>query len=176
MNVIGVDVSETAIQVAKKCDPGGIYKIIKKKEKLPFNDERFEIVVSTFVFMEFQRKEEMIACFLDIRKVIKKSGFFIITVNSTDLYKYHNWLSLDTNYDQNKNLTSGDSCKIKLIDINLELTDYYWTDMDYSNVAKSAGFEIIERHLPLGMESDNVKWKDELKISPCVIYVFKKFD
>ena len=117
------------------------------------------------------------ACILFL--IIKNLDLLLLpraVVNSTDLYKYHDWLSLDTNYLDNQNLQSGNRCKIKLTDINLELTDYYWTDKDYTEIAEKAGFTILERIYPLGIKSDGIPWKNEFLVSPCVIYVFKKND
>lgn len=173
LNVVGVDPSEAAIQIAKDNDPTGVYKKINKNEKMSFENESFEIVTASLVLMEIC-KDDMLSCFLEIKRILMRDGIFIAVVNSTNLYKHHDWFSLDTNYSENKNLKSGDICKIKLTDINLELTDYYWTDADYSEVAAKAGFEIVERHESFGMESDGVAWKNELTISPCVTYVFKK--
>lgn len=86
----------------------------------------------------------------------------------------HQWLSLDANYKQNKNLTSGSLAKIRLKEIDLELYDYYWTDTDYKKIITLSKFSLLEQSSPLGKQNENYSWLSEKDVSPYVIYILKK--
>lgn len=174
-NVIGIDVNDSVLDIARENDPEGEYILVEKNKQMPFLAESFAMVVSVLVLMEIPTLKEMASCFNEIRRILKKNGVFVAVVCSEDLYMNHNWLSLVTDYPENENLKSGDFCKIKLTDIGLELTDYFWSNNDYERVSSNAGFEIIKKHFCFGKKEDGVNWKDEFLISPCLIHVFRKF-
>lgn len=111
--------------------------------------------------------------FREIYNILKNNGAFVILAGSMEMYK-HNWLSLYTNYPENLNPKSGEKVKIKLMNANLVLEDYFWTDNDYRTTAKKAKFKLLKYYNPLGTKNDKYNWKDETKFSPYSIYIFRK--
>jgi hypothetical protein len=84
---------------------------------------------------------------------------------------FKDWLIFNADYPENKNLKSGDLAKVYLRDAEIEFTDYYWTEADYIRLFKEAGFQLLEVHYPMGLESEPYPWKDEKTCSPFVVFI-----
>jgi SAM-dependent methyltransferase len=170
--VDGVDKSQAMIDQARKFDTSCSYKIIQDS-KIPSKSNYYDIVFSSFVLFEISTKNELLEVFQEIYRVLKDGGVFIAVTGSTEMYK-HEWLSLDIDYEENKNLKSGSKAKILLKDIGLELYDYFWTDDDYQNIIKLSKFSLLDQIYPLGEKDDPYNWISEDKFPPYVIYVMQK--
>lgn len=171
---IGVDSNPEMLNLAIQNDPSGIYIKSITDIVLPFENDRFEMVVSTFVLFEIESLNTMISVFKEISRILRHGGTFIAVTGSEELYK-RDWLSLDVkNYPENKNPKSGDICRINLKDINLILNDYFWTHDDYVYASKDAGLLLAKSSFPLGCVNDGINWKDEIYYPPYVFYEFIK--
>ena len=115
----------------------------------------------------------MIYILYEIYRVLNNGGIFIAVTGSTEMYS-NPWLSLDCDFEQNKNLKSGDIAKVHLREIDLSVYDYYWTHQDYEDVINETQFTLLEHLFPLGNKSDPYPWVTEETKSPYVIYVLKK--
>ena len=49
---------------------------------------------------------------------------------------------MKVDFPENKTRKSGSQVRVFLTDVELELTDYYWTDEDYRRVLTDAGFYV----------------------------------
>lgn len=172
LTIEGVDISPEMLDEAKKTHPNIKFKLINNSQ-LPYNDDSFNIVFSSFVLFEIPSKMELINTLNEIYRVLKKEGIFIGITGSMELYS-HQWLSLDVNFEQNKSLKSGDIAKVLLKDVDLIVYDYYWTDKDYQEVIDETPFCTLKTLYPLGEKTDGYEWMDEEKYPPYVIYVLLK--
>lgn len=85
-NIYGVEVSKKRIE---KCQSMGWEKsYFIKNEKLPFNNDEFDIVNMAEV-IEHIPAEKIENIFLDLARVIKKSGFFIITTPNYPIKRFY---------------------------------------------------------------------------------------
>lgn len=170
--VTGLDISPAQLQLARVADPTGDYRQIGKGDAdLPI--EGAALVLSAFVFLEMRSKQDMLAAARAVQSALADTGLFLMVVTTQEFYG-GNWLSLDTTFEENLNPQSGSKVRVRFPDIGLTLTDYFWSDPDYTQVLNTAGFEVIERHYPLGLASDGFDWKDECVTAPFVIYVARK--
>ena len=172
LNVEGVDISQEMLFEAIQENNKITYTEIKSAE-LPFQNDFFDIVFSSFVLFEIPNKNELKKIMSEIFRVLKKGGIFIGVTGSMQLYD-HQWLSLDVNFEQNKNLKSGDIAKVLLKDADLIVYDYYWTDNDYNEVFNESNLRMLEKTFPLGESSDGYEWADEKNYPPYVVYVLIK--
>lgn len=81
-NIIAIDISERAIQRAKE-KYGGCKKIRFEVGSLPllkYNNEQFDLVLALEV-LYYLEKEERIKALKEIKRVLKKDGFLLISVN-----------------------------------------------------------------------------------------------
>jgi SAM-dependent methyltransferase len=170
--VIGVDISKKMLQQAIRFDDASYYLHIKNAQ-IPVFDSSCDLVLSSFVLFMVPTKERLSAIFKEAYRCLRNEGVFIIVTGSEELYS-HEWLSYETDYPQNANLKSGDSTKIKLRDLGIEFTNYYWTESDYNELIRSSGFKILEKHFPYGKLHESRKWISEIKHAPYIIYVLQK--
>jgi hypothetical protein len=99
----------------------------------------------------------------------------ILITGSEELHSNNNdWLSYDVNFPENVNLISGSICKIKNKDVGAVFYDYHWTEEDYRELFDIAGLKVVQTHKPLGNLRDPYIWKDELNVSPHLIYILRK--
>jgi len=171
-DVVSVDINERMLSIAQARDPNGEYTKINSGT-VPFGDNSFDLVFCSFVLLEIATKDEMLNTVREIHRVLKKGGVFI-SISASDHTYHHEWLTLNTDFPENKNITSGSKVKIEFRDINLTIDDYFWTEKDYREVFEKAGLVVADVHNPLGKDDDGYEWRDEKTISPISIIICKK--
>ena len=170
--VDAVDISQEMIHKACQIDQSIHYSIITQN-KIPQKSNFYDVVFSSLVLFEISSVDELVKIFKEVHRVLKYNGVFIILTGSTEMYN-HQWLSLDVNYKENENLTSGALAKIRLKEVDLELYDYYWTDADYKHIITLSKFSLLEQISPLGKPEDKYDWLSEKNVSPYIIYAIQK--
>lgn len=171
LDVNGVDISSDMLNEAKIIK--NINFSLIESGVLPYDDNSYDIVFSSFVLFEISTKNELTKIFNEIYRILKNNGIFIAVTGSEEMYT-HNWLSLDANYQENLNLKSGDIAKILIKEVDLIVYDYFWTDKDYNDVISNTKFNILKSLFPLGEDHDGYPWIDEVKHPPYVVYVMSK--
>lgn len=84
LDVVGVDVNHDMLEQAIARDSSTSYFNISA-EKLPFENESFDIVFSSFVFLEISTKKEIEKIFLEMMRVLRKNGVIIVITSSMDV-------------------------------------------------------------------------------------------
>ncbi len=84
-----------------------------------------------------------------------------------------NWIAYDSNFEENRNLQSGDITRLRLRKPIIEFYDYFWKEKDYFDCFQKANLEILKVHKPLGSKNDPYLWEDEKKYSPFSVYILK---
>lgn len=170
-DVIGVDISSNMLQTAKQSYPSLQFTM---KNKMDLSTP-FDLVLSSFVLFEIASKEKIIAYFNEAASYLSENGLFFAITGSEDMHQYHrNWTNFKVDYDENKKPQSGSKVKLRLKDPKIEFLDYYWTEADYKECFECSSLELIKLHYPLGRDDEAFEWKDELAISPIVIFLARK--
>ncbi|MBY0352728.1 class I SAM-dependent methyltransferase [Candidatus Babeliales bacterium] len=169
MDVVGVDISEEMLAQARLLCPETEFHL-SNNGIIPASDKTFDLVLSGFVMFCIATQAEVVAYLQEAKRVMKSDGVFIAVTGSQDLFS-KDWLTLNIDFPENKNLVSGAPAKAYHYESNIEFTDYYWTEQDYRNFFAQAGFELLEVHYPLGKASEPYAWKDEKTHSPFVVFV-----
>jgi ubiquinone/menaquinone biosynthesis C-methylase UbiE len=172
LDVEGVDVSSEMIAAAVNADDNIPYMVINSAE-IPKKDNTYDLVFCSLVLFDISTHNELEKVFNEVHRVLKNGGLFIIITASEHMY-VNDWVSLKTDFPENKNLTSGALAKIKIREIDLTLYDYYWTDSDYKDLISDTNFSLVDFLNPLGGEDDGYEWISEKTLSPYGIYVLKK--
>ncbi|MFY9590271.1 class I SAM-dependent methyltransferase [Rickettsia endosymbiont of Halotydeus destructor] len=172
LDVEGVDINEEMLRIANLNDPKGIYKLIKSGN-IPAENNTYDLVFSSWVMMEVESKEELVNISKEIARVLKNGGIFIMLVCNENTYN-RDWLSENTEFPENQNLTSGSTVRMFFKNIDLSIYDYFWTKEDYKYMLDQADLKIINIHQPLGTDQDGYPWVNEKTISPVSIYVASK--
>ncbi len=190
--VHGVDISASELMAAQqRPHPNIQYRHITSKWKngglqnslSSYKPTCFDLVYSSFVFLILSSKAEIIAIFQEIYRVLKNDGIFVFVVASEHLCKYE-WVSASNQrYPRNPLARSGKELQIDLRiptpenpNAFLTVTDYYWTDTDYQNMLRAAGFNLLQApHAPIADPHDTrAAWKAELQYPPYVAYIAEK--
>jgi len=171
--VIGADINYSMLKEAKKINPNGNYQFIESA-KLPYDDESFDIVFSSYVFLEVKTFDEMIEILSEMKRVLKKDGFIIFVTSIVTNIK-DKWVSFDYDFEENNKLL--DKCeRLKLLikDKDIVLYDYNWTNEEYKEAIDKANLNLLRVYTPMGNDKDNIDWKDE-EIKPySYIYICSK--
>jgi len=172
-NVIGIDNSKSMLEKAKEEDSKGDYRLVSDNEEWPLEGKKFDLIMFSFVLLECSSHEKIKALLKKATSCLSDEGVLVISTTSENAYK-HDWLSMGTNYTENKNPKSGDVVKIFLKDYSFEVKDYYWTDNDYQECIKGSGLDLLYKFQPLGKKEDEKKWINEETIPPFTFYVTSK--
>lgn len=172
--VLGFDTNSSMIESTLKFYPDGLFEVIESG-KIPLKEGTVDLVMASWVFMEISNKQAMLEVSEEINRILKPGGVFVTMVCSKNAYN-NDWLSSNTEFPENKILVSGSRVKVHFKDINLTIEDYFWSEEDYEEIFKKSGLQIVERHQPLGSESDGYKWINEKKTSPYIVYILKKIN
>jgi SAM-dependent methyltransferase len=159
-NVVGVDRSHEMTEEAKLRN-GGIDFIQIGGNKLPFNCDFFDLVFSSFVFIEQKSLAEITDILSEMRRVLKPNGKIVFVVSIISDIK-DNWISFDYDFPENqKKLNSGTVLKLNIKDSGIILYDYNWLEEDYLKAIHNAGLVLLDKYTPLGNDYDPIEWKDE---------------
>jgi len=161
--VYGVDISKKAINLVKKYFKNSRRNFrLMTKNQIPFTENYFDFVFCSFVHPGIEDMNKMTKIHKEIKRVLKKNGsLFILTINPG--MWGHDYKSCSSNFPKNFNYKSGDKINVVLkTKPQMEFQDYYWTEKDYENSLKSAGFKKIKIIL-------TVNNSEKVKIPPYLI-------
>ncbi len=169
-DVTGVDISIDLLNEATSKKDDINYQLIQKNEyDFSKTGKNFDLIMLSFVLMEISSLKEIAQILTGLKKILSFNGKVVIIAASNSLY-HGQWKSIDTNYPQNKQASSGDIVKVFLKDYKLEISDYLWTEEDCELLFYQAGLKVLEKLLPLAKSNDG-EWEDELTTPPFVIYI-----
>ncbi len=173
LDVDGVDIDEKMLYKAKELDADGHYFLIQSHDDLN-TILKYDVIFNLFVLFEFSNKTALLNYLTAFHTILQTGGILVSVVNSEFLFS-KNWISVINDFEQNKNLQSGNIAKVMLPEQgNIELNDYYFSESDYIDLFEKAGFSILNIHKPIGNLRDPYQWKDEYLFPPYAIYVCKK--
>ncbi|NGX47320.1 MAG: Ubiquinone/menaquinone biosynthesis C-methyltransferase UbiE [Chlamydiae bacterium] len=174
MNVIGVDKCSYFLQKAIKTFDGQRYELIKNN-KIPFANNHFNFIFSSFVFLMIKSRREMKLLCKELNRVLKKDGICIIITGSEHMHcPDKQWVSYETNFPENFKMSRGSPVKLKIKSVNTVFQDYNWFDEDYKLALENSGFKILETISPYPLDNKKNDWLSETTYSPFLIYVAKK--
>lgn len=167
--VNGCDINENALEHAKKSDPGSRFFLNNNETFYQFSKYKtiFSILMFFHLSSEKEIKSELLKCF----NSLDEDGCLFIINGNKNLYT-KNYASVQgQGIPPNQD---GDLTKIKLLNIDCEVEDYYWSANFIITVAQSIGFIHLDTHMPLGVEGDPVDYKDETLHPPYYYIALKK--
>ncbi len=163
--VVGVDVSEKEIALARAHGDGVEYHVIKSGEfaGLPSN---FDAVTFSFSLFTIPTFAETVKTLTACRSRIKPDGRLVILNSKFEPGEAREFVSYRIQAIANPK--SGDPIRVWLgRDRRLEVVDYYWTLVDYEEMLRRSGFVLEEIVEPLAAGAG---WLDETRHSPCTIF------
>lgn len=173
-HIEGFDISADMIREAKEFDPDGVYKETSSAD-LPLVNNSNDLALMSFVTVAINEKNELIRIFKELHRVLKPGGLALsLTLSESFWNPEFEWVSYRKDYPENHSFWSGQKVRLKIKEINLELTVSYWPENDIVACAGKAGLALVKIHEPLGKPEDAITWKDEQLSSPYSIFVLRK--
>jgi ubiquinone/menaquinone biosynthesis C-methylase UbiE len=173
---LGIDISEEMVQIAKKLDPRGNYRVIKDGDFNMCTANSYDLVLSAFTFDNIPTRKKKVMLFTRLARLLNKTGTIINLVSSPEMYT-HEWASFSTkDFPDNANAKTGDIVSIITTDIKdtRPCYDIFWPDEDYQQVYTQAKLKVVKTVKPLAKGDEPYRWVNETCITPWVIYVLQK--
>ncbi|KTC84411.1 MULTISPECIES: class I SAM-dependent methyltransferase [Legionella] len=170
--VNGCDIDLNALDNARKNS--------RKKNSLYFENEReqelyqyskYTSIFSILMFFHMSSKEEIKIELMKCYNSLETSGNLVIINGTKNLY-VRNYLTVKSIGEPPK--YDGDLVKVKLLNIDCEIKDFYWSDIYIKEIAEEVGFNHLETYLPLGDKTDQINYLDEIKYPPYYYIALRK--
>ena len=166
-DVIGVDISEDMLRIARTTDPSGDYRLVPGDNLNQFASGSFDLVLCAFPFDNVPGGIKA-RVFYDLRRLLAPTGTIVNLVSSPEIYT-HEWASFTTKeFPENAVARSGDMVRIVTTDHQdrRPVEDILWTDESYRAVYGEAGLEAVQVFEPLAKGDEPYSWVSETKIAP----------
>lgn len=173
LDAVGIDVAAEMLAQARERDAEGAYVHVPDGDYRALDAGAYDLVFSAFTFDNIPTQEAKVRAVRGIRRLLAPQGRFVNLVSSPELYA-HEWASFSTkDFPENRRAAPGDvvRCVNVSLDDHRPVDDVLWTDAAYRETYALGGMEPVEVYRPLGREDDPVRWVNETRIPPWVIYV-----
>ena len=132
---------------------------------------KYTSIFSILMFFHMSSKEEIKFELTKCYNSLENFGRLIIINGTKNLYS-RNYLTVKGIGDPP--VLDGDFVKIKLLTIDCEIEDYYWSESCIMEIAKEVGFDHLETYMPLGNERDQLNYLDEIDHPPYYYIALRK--
>lgn len=171
--VVGIDISENMLALARGTDPEGNYRLAPDGDFSSLQGHHFDLVLSAFAFDNIPSMAKRAQLLRSLRDLLNENGRIVILGSTPEIYT-HEWASFTTAaYPENRNAGSGDAVRIVMKDVadSRPVVDIIWFHRDYLHLFAEAGVKMLAEYRPLGRSTDPCKWVSETSIAPWMIYV-----
>jgi SAM-dependent methyltransferase len=175
LDVIGIDISQDMVRIARDTDPSGDYRLIPGDDFAELGLENFDLVLAAFTLDNIPGAMKG-KIFSDLGKLLTPNGAVVSIVSSPEIYT-HEWASFSTkDFPENALAKSGDIVRIVVSDHHdrRPVEDILCTDDSYQEIYGNAGLNAIQVLRPLATGSETYAWINETTLAPWVIYVLKR--
>jgi SAM-dependent methyltransferase len=173
---IGIDVSASMIQLARKAAPEGQYELVPDGDFTSLAAGSFDLILSAFAFDNIPGLEKRRQLLLGLRHLLRDDGRIVLLGSRPEIYM-HEWASFTTRaFPENRDARSGGTVRIIMKDVEdrRPVVDLIWFHEDYADLFAAAGLRILAYHTPLGAKDEPVQWLMETAIAPWMIYVLAR--
>jgi len=175
-DVIGVDISAEMIAKAKELAPAGDYRLLGTEGLSELGYSAYDVILSCFTFDNVPKREEKVALFTQLGRLLAPGGRIVNLVSSPEIY-WHEWASFSTkDFPENRSAKCGDVVRVIMLDVEdrRPVEDVIFPEEDYRRVYAEAGLDVVDVYRPLGRTNEPFAWVNETTIAPWTIYVLKR--
>ena len=170
--VIGVDISDDMLRIARTSDPGGDYRLVPDDDLSGLSSGSFNLVLSAFTFDNIPTAAIKVGLLRRLREALRPGGRIVLIVSTPQLYT-HEWASFSTEaFPENRRARSGDPVRIVILDVpdSRPVEDILFSDAAYREVFAAAGLRLVQSMSPLGTLDDPITWVSETTVAPWRLY------
>lgn len=174
--VTGIDVSSSMIQLARKAEAKGDYRLVGDGDFSALRPSSFDLVLCSFTFDNIPGIDNRRRQLQGLRRLLKDEGRIIMLGSTPEIYT-HEWASFSTSdYPENCKAKSGDTVRIVMKDVadKRPVLDLVWFHEDYLSLFAGCALELVACYKPLGHKDEPYEWITETSIAPWMIYVLKQ--
>jgi SAM-dependent methyltransferase len=171
-DVIGIDVAEPMLRIARERDPAGTYLHVRDDAATGWPDGPFDLVLAAYPFDNIADVAHRRRLLHAIRARLAADGRFVLLASAAELYA-HEWLSFTTSFPENAGARTGDVVRIAITDGDdrRPIHDVLWDDDAYRADFAATRLAVLETLRPLGRPGEPYAWRTELDVSPWALYV-----
>lgn len=173
--VVGLDISEEMVAIARARDPQGDYRVIEDGDFSSLPAGAFDLVLAAFTFDNIPGFERKARLFTDLKALLRPGGRMVAIVSTPEIYT-HEWVTFSTrDFPENCSARCGDVVRIVTTAYadSRPVDDILWSDPDYHAVFRVAGLEPERVERPLATGDEGVAWRSETTVAPWSIYVLR---
>ena len=174
-DAVGIDISASMIEAAKKTDPDGQYALVDGGDFGLLRTSEFDLVFSAFAFDNIPDIEKRRSLLGGLRSLLNQEGRIILLGSTPEIY-CHEWASFTTMaFPENRHAKSGEAVRIVMKDVedSRPVVDLVWFHEDYVDLFAASGLDLVAEYRPLGYEDEPYDWQSETLIPPWVVYVLR---
>src|SRR5207249_4230724 len=116
-DVVGVDIAEHMLILARKRDPGGEYRLIQDGYLDGFEAGTYALVLSVLTFDNVPTMEKKVLLFQSLKRLLNPNGCIVSVVSSPGIY-VNEWTSFSTkDFPENRTAKSGEKVFVVMLDV-----------------------------------------------------------
>jgi SAM-dependent methyltransferase len=172
-NPIGIDISSSMIELARKSDPNGNYLLVEDGNFDSLAANRFDLILSAFPFDNIPDVRKRAQLLRGLSGLLNEHGRIVLLGSSPEIYT-HEWVSFTTkDFPENRSAKGGDTVRIVMKDVKdaRPVVDVIWFHEDYVKLFEATETKLLVHHMPFGRKGEPIEWLTETTISPWMIYV-----
>jgi 2-polyprenyl-3-methyl-5-hydroxy-6-metoxy-1,4-benzoquinol methylase len=174
--VVGIDISEDMLAIAKQLDPEGEYHLVTDGNYSHLGKGEYDLVQCMFTFDNIPGKENRTIILKALSQLVKAGGVMFLLDSTPEMY-FKEWASFSTKdyLEDNLKAKSGDIVEIITTDFEdrRPAQDIFWTEEDYHKMFKDVGMDLEATYKPLGRKDEPYEWVSEIEHAPWVIFVLR---
>lgn len=173
--VMGVDISEAMVAIARERDPAGTYRVIPNGDLSGLPSGAFDLVLCAFIFDNVPTRESKVELFEQLRLRLAPNGTIVSIVSTPEIYT-HEWVTFTTkDYPENRSAQSSDVVRIVTKDYSdsRPVEDVLCAHADYLSIYAEAGLTVRACERPLATGREGIAWVNETRVAPWAIYVLQ---
>jgi SAM-dependent methyltransferase len=174
-DVIGIDIAENMLAQARQINPTGHYELVTNNNYAHLGIGQFDFIQSIFTFDNIFGLETRLNILKNLIKLLKPEGKMICLDANPMLYHNESASFSTKDFPENRTAKTGDTVKVIMNDLEdkTPIADVYWTENDYLELFKQAGFKVEATYRPLGKANEPFNWIMETTIPPWLIFVLE---
>jgi len=171
-NVFAFDGSKNFIEIARENYKNINFDVLNIKEKLPYNSNFFDIVISSLVLMDIDNIEIF---FSEAHRILKEDGKLVFSIVHPSFFQA-DWEKDEQGNKLVKRISNYWNKNSEILDIWGETTHYHRPLTYYSKIIKKHGFVIEEmRENPENSEIFNQMKSHQKRIPLFLCFSLKKY-